>query len=703
MGKTAALGLVGILLAAPPPQQQPPTFRAKVDLVQVDVIVQDKNGEQVRGLTQADFALFDRGKPQTVAAFQEVARHVEREAPAPLQSFRRDVAMNVGPQAERLVVMVLDDLHIYKERTDRARQIARDVIAQFGPQSSMAVLFTSGDHSTQVTQDPAVLTAAVETLKGRQSWRRPHPATDKQSGDRIDPGDSMETALAKVQASQDTKIQDFADNMRQYKTLQDASRMLGGGDGRRKAFVLLSEGIGKDLSGLFGAMRPEGDIPQGGLEYASGNIGALTEVAPTSYHSITIIEMMEAMRRSNVTTYAIDPRGKVESKDLARECFPRPYFPPPHPDADPCSEGMTDWNSPVRQAQHGLEMISDASGGFAVTNTDDFTGGLKKIVDDLDHYYLLGFYPTDTKGKGYRLLDVKVAGHPEWKLRFRRGYQPGNAPAAAKVADPMAALSAGILPQNDLSLRLTAIASPGPANLAQVMLALEVSAPRRDLQERDGKLRDTLKYEVLIVDEKKARVRSVGGLEGRLVLSPSADADATAPETVTYQVTHALDVLPGKFEFRVSATSGKLAKGGSVYLGVDVPDFHAAPLALGGLSIGYAEGARVPIAPTTGSRANASAVLPLTLDREFASTDTLRVHVDGIAPQGARLSAAIEVIDATSGKVVASPSPSFATTDRVRIDGLVELRGLTPGAYLLRATLSDQVQKATREAGFLVR
>ena len=698
MGKTAALGLAGILLAAPPPQQQPPTFRTKVDLVQVDVIVQDKNGEQVRGLTQADFALFDRGKPQTVAAFQEVARHVEREAPAPLQSFRRDVAMNVGPQAERLVVMVLDDLHIYKERTDRTRQIARDVIAQFGPQSSMAVLFTSGDHSTQVTQDPAVLASAVETLKGRQSWRRPHHGSNQMHGARIDPEDSLDSALSKIQTSQDATVQDFMDNMRQYKTLQDASRLLGGGDMRRKAFVLVSEGIGRDLSGIFGVMRPPGDVPTGGLEYASGSLEGLTQMPTNAYHEYALIDMMEAMRRSNVTTYAIDPRGKVESKDLKRECFPAP-----HPGFDPCSDGMTDWESPLRQAQHGLEMIAAASGGFAVTNTDDFTGGLKKIVDDLDHYYLLGFYPTDTKGKGYRLLDVKVAGHPEWKLRFRRGYQPGNAPAAVKVADPMAALSAGILPQNDLSLRLTAIASPGPANLAQVMLALEVSAPRRDLQERDGKLRDTLKYEVLIVDEKKARVRSVGGLEGRLVLSPSADADAPAPETVTYQVTHALDVLPGKFEFRVSATSGKLAKGGSVYLGVDVPDFHAAPLALGGLSIGYAEGARVPIAPTTGSRANASAVFPLTLDREFASTDTLRVHVDGIAPQGARLSAAIEVIDATSGKVVASPSPSFATTDRVRLDGLVELRGLTPGAYVLRATLSDQTQKATREAGFLVR
>ena len=210
-------------------------------------------------------------------------------------------------------------------------------------------------------------------------------------------------------------MQTFSDNMRQYKTLQDAARMLGGGDTRRKAFVLVSEGIGKDLSGIFGAMRPQGIAPQGGLEYASGNLEALTEIPPTSYHDFALIDMMEAMRRSNVTSYAIDPRGKVESKDLALECFPAP-----HAGNDQCSEGLTDWNSPVRQAQHGLEMISDASGGFAVTNTDDFTWGLGRIVDDLDHYYLIGFYPSDTKGKGYRLLDVKVPGHPDWRLRFRR-------------------------------------------------------------------------------------------------------------------------------------------------------------------------------------------------------------------------------------------------------------------------------------------
>ena len=58
--------------------------------------------------------------------------------------------------------------------------------------------------------------------------------------------------------NQETKVQQFFDNLTQYKTLQDAARMLGAGDARRKAFVLLSEGIGKDLSGIFGAMAPAG-------------------------------------------------------------------------------------------------------------------------------------------------------------------------------------------------------------------------------------------------------------------------------------------------------------------------------------------------------------------------------------------------------------------------------------------------------------
>ena len=53
-----------------------------------------------------------------------------------------------------------------------------------------------------------------------------------------------------------------------------------------------------------------------------------------------------------------------------------------------------------------------------------------------------------------RPLSVRIPGHPDWKLRFRRGYQPGGAPSPAAGTNPLAALSSHIrrrcLPESKL-------------------------------------------------------------------------------------------------------------------------------------------------------------------------------------------------------------------------------------------------------------
>jgi VWFA-related protein len=706
----ATVALVASLFGAQ--SAQPPTFRTRADLVQVDVVVVDKNGQPVRGLTAADFALLDRQKPQAIASFDEVthARPASAvRAAAPLA--RKDVANNQSATSDRLVIIVVDDLHIYKERSDRAKEITRQVLADLGPAASMAVLFTSGEHSTPVTDDRVLLGAAIETLRGRQSWRRPRPAIDAQRGARLDPEMSAEGQLAIISKTQETKVQDFADNMTQYKLLQDAAKMLATGEARRKAFVLISEGIGKELSGLFGAMAPSGQPPGGGDVYAAGGLEGLTVVPPESYHDNALVDMMESLRRSNVATYAIDPRGRVESKDLARECFPAP---PTGPADDPCSNGLTAWVSPVRQAQRGLEIMSEASGGFAITNTDDFTSGLARIINDLDHYYLLGFYPADPKGKGYRPLHVTLPGRPDVRLRFRRGYMPGTAAAPAKPGNELVALSAGALPKTALPLRLAAVPMPGSSSMTRVVLVLEVALPRATLEEKDGRLRDRLKYEVLVVDEKQAKVRSLGGLEGAFTLSGNSSV-GDAPDVVAYQVTETLELRPGRYEFRVSATSAKLANGGSVYLLVDVPDFRAGSVALGGVTIGYREGARVPIAPRVATPAQRAArvmtpaalqpsALPIasSLDREFTAADTLRVYTEGIVRGSTRPVVTMEVLN-SRGTIVRSVSPSFATGDVVKILSDVPLEGLPAGAYILRTRLAAAGADAVRDVGFALR
>ncbi|CAN5872301.1 hypothetical protein BH18ACI5_BH18ACI5_23880 [soil metagenome] len=57
-------------------------------------------------------------------------------------------------------------------------------------------------------------------------------------------------------------------------------------------------------------------------------------------------------------------------------------------------------------------------------------------------------------------------------------------------------------------MRLTAIAFAGVKDLSNVVIALEVTAPVKRLQEADGRLRDALTYQVLVVDEKKNRSSS---------------------------------------------------------------------------------------------------------------------------------------------------------------------------------------------------
>jgi VWFA-related protein len=700
------LAVAASLLQSQPPA---PVFRARADAVQVDVVVVDRDGRHVRGLKPSDFLLRDRRKAQDITTFEEVthSRPVVREA-TPSRGVPRDVGTNQIPTADRMVVMVVDDLHIYQDRTDRARAIAESVLDQFAASASMAVLFTSGQNSTRITDDIAVLRGAVATLRGRQSWRRPHAAIDQQRSGRIDAEMSAEQALAVIGRAQEASLQQFFDNMTKYKLLQDAARMLESSDRRRKAFVLISEGIGKELSGLFGAMASPTPAPEGGAEYVRGNLEALAPREPQSYHDFALIDMMEALRRANVATFAIDPRGKVESKDLLRECSPAP-----RPGTDPCSAGLTDWHSVVRQAQHGLEILSAASGGFAVTNTDDFTSGLDRIVSELDHYYMLGFYPSETKGNGYRTIEVTVPAHPDWIVRYRRGYMGGNRTKPAQTNEMME-LSSGILPITDLPLKVSAIALPGSKSAARVALALEVAVPRTDVEERDGRVRDTLKYELLVVDEKKKRVRSLGGREGRLTLSATA-LGRTPPEIVRYQISETVDLAPGQYEVRWSATSAKLGKGGSVYLPLSVPEFRESPPVLGGIAIGYLEGARVPLAPISarmpaarGARLVTPPMEPRvdvpfapTLDRIFSATDTIRIYAEGTVRAGVRPQITVEVLDST-GRVVRSPSPSFAVGEAVKIQLALPLEGLTPNPYVLRVTLAAEGRSAVREIGFTI-
>ena len=62
---------------------QQATFRVRTDLVQVDVVVVDKDGNPVTGLTKEDFVILDRKKPQTIEVFEEFKYNAKEAALKP--------------------------------------------------------------------------------------------------------------------------------------------------------------------------------------------------------------------------------------------------------------------------------------------------------------------------------------------------------------------------------------------------------------------------------------------------------------------------------------------------------------------------------------------------------------------------------------------------------------------------------------------
>src|SRR3989440_12716357 len=162
--------------AAPPPAPPPPqgpTFKVRVDYVEVDVVVTDRQGNLVRDLKKEDFQVLEDGKTQAINTFTQVDIPVER-ADRPLFAalpIEPDVKTNEKPFDGRVYVMVIDDLHTRFGRSTRVKAAAKQFIERrLGANDLMAVVHTAGstDANQEFTSNKRLLLAAVDKTNGRK-------------------------------------------------------------------------------------------------------------------------------------------------------------------------------------------------------------------------------------------------------------------------------------------------------------------------------------------------------------------------------------------------------------------------------------------------------------------------------------------------------------------------------------------------------
>src|SRR6185295_9396607 len=128
------------------------TIRISTALVQLDVVVTDKSGAVVRGLTKNDFELYEGGKKQLLGFFESVdASNGQRSHGAQQRTSQPtldQLPTSQGPSAAdigRIFAFVVDDLTTrYEDLTYLRQMLTNFVDSRMQPSDLVAIVRTVG-------------------------------------------------------------------------------------------------------------------------------------------------------------------------------------------------------------------------------------------------------------------------------------------------------------------------------------------------------------------------------------------------------------------------------------------------------------------------------------------------------------------------------------------------------------------------------
>jgi len=179
-------GLFGLLLpataqVAPPiSQDDHAPLRIEVKELLIPVIVRDAHTKEVQDLTQADFQVFDNGKPQTLTGFS-VLRFASRESPRQESSQTADHSVSPAPAVaspERSVIFLFDDRHLSAPSLIEVQNAALQMLDRSLSPSDRAVVLSFFGTNSGLTNDHAVLAAAIRNIRARQVANDPTRCPD---------------------------------------------------------------------------------------------------------------------------------------------------------------------------------------------------------------------------------------------------------------------------------------------------------------------------------------------------------------------------------------------------------------------------------------------------------------------------------------------------------------------------------------------
>jgi len=453
---------------SPAPQVSQAPFRAATTTVEVDVIVRDRSGRFVSGLTPADFEITEDGSPQRVHSMYLVeGRSVTQTARAGAGEAGAGAAASgsLAPAStQRVFVLFFDQEHLDSGGFKRLQDAAVSFLnTEFQPPDVGGILIGGTMIGNRLTTEREVLVQAVRGAKFAQS--QAFRKMSLQDWPRI-----TEIEATRIALVNDKNVLD--------QVVRRATEEAGGGSGGRGASVDYEAQVRSKAAQVVSELRPAAARTIKtllGLLNGLGRVpGRKTVVFMTD--GFWVEESWGEMRsivglaaRGNVRFYSIDAQGLKRGSnatDLNQ--------------MNPMETGAEIPTGAYNTIEDGPNSIAWDTGGYYIRKTNDFKGAFTEIAADTSTYYVLGYTPAslDLDGK-FRQIKVNVK-RDGVTVRARKGYlavapaaAPGvpGAPAAAPppAAAPVPAPRAETAPAGAVSTVPAAAvppaavtASPGP-------------------------------------------------------------------------------------------------------------------------------------------------------------------------------------------------------------------------------------------------
>ena len=424
-------------------QNQTP-FQLKVasNLVVVRVVVRDAQGKPVEGLQKEDFKLFDRGREQKIAQFEEEVSPPQAPNPPSLVTPGQPLPSAPAPASvapQRFLALYFDDLDMSDSDVMDARDAADHYLATNLQPSERVAIFTSAAMLSDFTADLKQIHQALFRLHphARISAHTDCPELSDYQAQQINQGDPDAFKVALDEAIHRCHMGDAGSPPSSPGGSPSTDSKSGGssppGGSLAGAYILslartiVDQTETQARTSLQALQQVVGIISQapGQCSMILVSPGFLSQ---SEQYQLDLI--IDRALRSQVVISSLDPRGLAL---LMREAdITRGYT----PSANSGAIGPQHTVDTTREfvATNVLAEVAEGTGGEFFHNNNDLTAGFRALAGS-QGAYILAFAPADVKPDGkFHALKVALAEkHKGLTLQARRGYFAAKEGAVAET------------------------------------------------------------------------------------------------------------------------------------------------------------------------------------------------------------------------------------------------------------------------------